>query len=516
MQLVKDVATYKDNGIIFKGDYLESIPFDKYIYKMPKPTENVYDIRNYGAVANSGYLATEAFNRAAEDAGKTNGTVLVTGGAYTVGSIKLHSGTTLFVDYGSALVASKDLSKYEDALLSVKDVKDVTITGGGKLHGNGEYFVNLPKEKPLLTPLGYTKLPPRLLDPLGYPEDTIRFAYRKRIRYADDRWNTGAPNIPRPMYTLWVRGAKNIRIENFIIEDSLDWTLDIDYSENISVTNVVINNNRHVANSDGIDVMCSKNVEVKHVFISTADDGLCVKAPLKQGHDGLNVADEHMAMGPAKNIHFSDCVVCSVMNAFKIGTETYFDIEDVTVEDCTFIMPDIYPGGVSGISIESADSSKIKNIRVKNIRMSNIVCPIFIGLNRRNKFGYESKEEEEKRKYGGLIEDVEIENIECSNVEIPSLITGYYDGEHTGRVKDITIKDFSAKYLDNEEKLDIIYPLYENITDYPESNAFGDLPAYGFFIRHADNVVLDNITVTPRTQNTRKMIVSEDSSISIC
>ena len=35
------------------------------------------------------------------------------------------------------------------------------------------------------------------------------------------------------------------------------------------------------------------------------------------------------------------------MNAFKIGTETANDISDILVEDCTFCMPDIYPGSVS-------------------------------------------------------------------------------------------------------------------------------------------------------------------------
>lgn len=506
----KDRPTYPANGIIFKGDYLENIPFDKYIRRQERPKENVYDIRDFGATPDSAYLCTEAFLKAAEAAARTKGTVLVSGGVYITGSVKLYSDTTLFIEYGSTLKASANLENFRDAFLLVKDVKNVTLTGGGKLSGSGEYFVNLPKEKPLLAPLGYTKLPPRLKDPLGYPEDTIRYAYRTRIRYADDRYLDGSPVIKRPMYTLWVRGSENVKIENFIIEDSLDWTLDVDYSRHVTINNVVINNNRHVANSDGIDVMCSEDVEVNHVFISTADDGLCVKAPLKQGHDGINVEDENMKMGGVKNVRFKDCVVCSVMNAFKIGTETYFDIENVEVEDCEFIMPDLYPGGVSGISIESADSSNIKNIRVKNIKMTGIVCPLFICLNKRNKFGFENNEEAEKRKHGGSIENVSIENVSAINAEIPSLITGYADGKIRRAVKDITIKDFSVEYLDNEERLDIIYPLYENLVDYPESNAFGDLPAYGLFIRHADNVNLENISVKPRSCNTREMIIFDD------
>ena len=59
---------------------------------------------------------------------------------------------------------------------------------------------------------------------MGYPVDSIRYTYRSRIRYAEDRYAEGLPSIPRPMYTLWVRGCTNAVIENIIIEDALDWT----------------------------------------------------------------------------------------------------------------------------------------------------------------------------------------------------------------------------------------------------------------------------------------------------
>lgn len=507
---IQDIPTYPDNGIVYKGDYLEDIPYDRYIYRMPIPKENVYDIRQFGAIPDNGCLCTEAFRAAARAAAETRGTVLVTEGTYIVGSIELYSNTTLFIAYGSTLKASMDLSQFKDALLSVKDVHDVTITGGGKIHGSGEYFVNLPRKEPRLTPLGYTKLPPRLLDPLGYPEDTIRFAYRERIRYADDRWKTAAPTIKRPMYAVWVRGSQHIKIDNIVIEDSFSWTLDIDFSQYITVKDIVIDNNRHVANTDGIDVMSSSYVTVSHVFVSTADDGLCVKAPLAQGHDGLNVESVSLTMGPSKHITFMDCTVCSVMNAFKIGTETYYDIEDIRVKDCTFIMPDMYPGGVSGISIESADGAAVKNIRIQDIRMYNIICPVFVCLNKRNKFGFSNEEDAVQKQNGGTIEHIELEHIKVENMEIPCLVTGWRDESHTGRIRDIAIKDFSATYLDNTEILDIQYPLYENFIDYPESNAFGDLPAYGFFFRHTDGISLEHIGITPRSTNTREKIIFED------
>ena len=46
----------------------------------------------------------------------------------------------------------------------------------------------------------------------------------------------------------------------------------------------------------------------------------------------------------------------------------------------------------------------------------------------------------------------------------------------------------------------------EILYDYPENNSFGDVDAYGFWIRHADHVTLEDIAVIPRSVNTREMI----------
>ena len=506
-----DKPTFPDNGIIYHGDYYLDIPFQKYIHAESMPEGPVFDIRDYGAVAEAGVLSTEAVQKALDAAEGKNGTVLVSGGAYTTGTISIHSGTTLFIDSDSSLNASKNLEAFDDAFVKAVNANDVTICGGGRINGNGEYFVYLPKERPLLSSLGYTKLPPVLNDPMGRPEDTSRFAYRARIRYAEDKWNEGVENIKRPMYTLWVRGCENVDIHNIIIRDSLDWSLSVDMSDYVKIEDLIIDNNRHVANTDGIDIMSSRHVNVRHVFISTADDGLCIKAPMLQGHDSINVADSEMKMGPSDDITIEDATVISVMNAFKIGTETYFPITNVRCKNCTFMLPDIFPGGVSGISIESADGSEIDNIQLSNITMRNIAVPLFISLCRRNKFGYLSDDDRKAKEKGGSVSNITIEDIKAEGMESTCIITGFKDDEgYTGRVRNITIRNLDATYLDNEERLEILPEIRENVKDYPESNALGDMPSYGFYIRHAENVKLENVKIIPRTSNTRPEIIKED------
>ena len=515
MYFERDHATYPNHGIVYDGDYYKAIPYGEYLFREEIPRgSSVFDIREFGAVADGVTLCTEAINAAARAAWAAGGgTVLVEGGYYCSATVRLYDNTTLFIAADSALYASKDLSRYGDAFVEAVDAKNISVRGGGKIIGNGEYFTYLPLKRPLLHPLEETKLPPVLYDPMGYPVDTIRYAYRSRIRYAEDRYAEGLPGIARPSYTVWIRNCENVQIENIIVEDAFSWTLNLDYSAHVTVRNMVINGNRHVANTDGIDIMCSRHVTVSHCFISCADDGICVKAPREQGHDGGCIADVGARMGPSYDIHISDCTVITVMNAFKIGTETYFDIGNVTVENCRFMLPDIYPGSVSGISIESADGSHVRNVTVRNIEMDKVCCPIFVCLNMRNKFGFEDEKSEKERRYGGSIENVTIENITAADVEVPSILTGFCKeegGEIIERcIEKITVRNFRAVYRDNRENLTIADHVHESITDYPENNSFGDVPAYGFYIRHAKEAVLEDVEITPRTMNTRPCIVRE-------
>ena len=50
----------------------------------------------------------------------------------------------------------------------------------------------------------------------------------------------------------------------------------------------------------------------------------------------------------------------------------------------------------------------------------------------------------------------------------------------------------------------------ELLFDYPESNAYGDVPACGVYARHVDGLTLTGLSVTPRRMNTRPDVALED------
>ena len=215
ISFLRDEPTYPENGTIYEGDYYRPLPFHEYIKPEPVPSgDNVFDVRSFGAVPSMTFISTPAFRAALEKAAKCRGTVVVDGGYYCVSTLTIPSGVTLFIAYGSAIVASRDLSRYRNMMIGCIDAEDVTIRGGGKIIGNGEYFVHLPLRRPRLKPLDYFRLPPIPYDPMGYPVDSARYAYRSRIRYAFDPYGNGGEEVERPLNNVWIRGSRNVLIEN--------------------------------------------------------------------------------------------------------------------------------------------------------------------------------------------------------------------------------------------------------------------------------------------------------------
>ena len=375
------------------------------------------------------------------------------------------------------------------------------ITGGGTIHGNGEWYVYEPKLKPCLSPMEVTRLAERGTPDDSLLHDTLRYNYRRRIRFSVDKYREDVGETRRPGYMVYLKRCKNVTVRNVLLRDSMAWTLNLYACDRVLVEDMVIDNNRHVANTDGIDVTGSSHVTIRHCFISTADDGIVLKNP----------RDTEKNM---EDIRIRDCSVVTVMNAFKIGTETAWDISHVSVEDCRFFMPDLYPGTTSGIAVESADGSRVSDVCVKNIAMDRVTCPLFICLNCRNRYGFPA-ETEADRGWGGSIEGVRISHVKSENAEVPSLIFGFLceteDGVAIRRpVRNIAVKDFHVSYRNTRAVLHVPERIEEYLKEYPENNTFGDVDACGIWVRHVDGIKLTEIDIIPRAEETREKIKMYD------
>lgn len=186
---------------------------------------------------------------------------------------------------------------------------------------------------------------------------------------------------------------------------------------------------------------------------------------------------------------------------FRYVSKGFYDISGVTVENCEFFVEDIYPGGVSDISIESADGARVENVEIRNIQMRGEACPLFISLNNRNRDGDFDNT--------GAIRNVKVENFTADGVEIPVIITG----TKCLTVQDISLNCVHLQYAAGEDYYDYrpFVPSYGDT--YPECNRMRNLNAYGLYGRYADNVKLIGFTVVPREHTKRTEMLLKDCNV---
>ena len=480
-----------------KYDFSSYYPVDNYISEQSAPTGNVYDIRNFGAdVLNEDNA--RFINAAIGQASKTHGTVMIAGGDYATTAVTLKSNDTLFIERGSSLSSNKTGKGYESygAIIFAENEQNITITGGGKINGNGNYFGRKP-----LADENYTENA-EYIDVIKMRRD-----YRAQLRFAHPS-KYGSPII--------LKDCRNITVDNFIIENSASWSFKLVDCKNVSISNFVINNNRNVANADGIDVAGSSDVNIRHCFISTADDGIVIKNAVWLGNKGA-----------MSDINISDCEIISRTNSIKIGTETTNDIFNVNIENCKLLMTDLYPGTVSGIAIESCDGSKVYNINVRCIEMLRCTCPIFIRLGNRNRASIVNAQTSNAIEYGkkvrfvpcadkstfdekSKVRDITITDVKASGVELPIIIAGYKQKGRVHRVENLLLKNIELEYADIPEIIDRRLFIPEYAKAYPESWRFRNLPAYALWSRHTGNLRIENLNCKHSLSSWKKEIITLD------
>ncbi len=459
---------------VYEGDFYKNIPYEKYLNYDDNQQGVVYDVRDFGAVPNDDSILNHvAINNTINFCSQNGGgTVFVDGGSYRVGSIAMKSNVSLKIAKDSSLVASRTGTDMNlGCVISGIGCENIKITGPGKICGEGNYYSRKPFEKPLLTAPVFSDLA------------VLGSEYSNRVRDGHSSRYGGIAVFS---------GCTGVTIENVVFENSAHWTLKLENCIEVTVNKFIVNNNRHIENTDGIDVLYSRNVEIGNTFISTGDDGIVLK--------------NWSADKTVENVHVYNCEVMSCTNSFKIGTETRGDIKNILVENCSFFMREIYPGTGTGIAVESTDGTKLTDIKVRNITMDRVACPLFIRLGNRNRYPDASSD------FSGTINGVTIENITATNVERSAIITGVKNKDKgTNYVKNVTLRNFSLTYTaaSKESPLYMTYlPEYEDA--YPDSGRFFNLSAYGIWARHTDGLKTENFIVQPPAGSRKREYVFFD------
>lgn len=230
-------------------------------------------------------------------------------------------------------------------------------------------------------------------------------------------------NVPKEEHTHMTvfRNCKNLVLKDYTITGSRKWMTVLRDSEVCTVNYLNILGTE--MNSDGVDIVSSKNVTVSNCFIRSNDDCIAIKA------DGLDV----------DNILVKGCVIWNMKygNGLEIGYETRCEnITNITFEDNDLI----YVGG-SAISIHLGDRAHVQNVKYKDLRIENSSDKLVDFFIKETNY---TKDPER-----GNITSISIENISVLSDNIGRIIISGYDSTHYVNGVYIQKIMFNGKYMDS-------------------------------------------------------------------
>jgi polygalacturonase len=433
-------------------------------------------VKQFGAAGDGFHLDTAAIQKAIDYSSSHGVEAVIEPGLYLISTLVIKSHAVIRIDKGAVLLGSDNLSDYKSdirlfvdavnqergrCLIYGEEAENVKIYGEGTINGRGGAFHD------------------------AHPEQG-----------------------KRPFLCRFV-DCKNVVLDGVEIKNSAAWCLHLLDCEDVELTNLTISS-RINHNNDGIDIDSCRRVLVEHCDIDTGDDGICLKATIRK---------------VCSDIVVRSCMITSRWAAFKIGTESYGDFQNILFENCT-----IYDTEGCGIKIVPVDGASVENVTIRNITMMNTTGPIFIAVGERLRTYFEGDEPRE----AGVIRHVHISNIKADVVDAEGF--AWDPGPHSGFVTNdgiwgngkggVVISGLPTSKLQNItlEQLNLTLPggvqeyhksasdVIEMGANYPEFHVFGVLPSYGLFLRHIEGLQLNHINIQLKNEDCREEMVCVDVS----
>lgn len=448
-------------------------------------TEFFFDVRRYGAKGDGKTLDSPAINKAIEAAANAGGgTVLFPAGTYLSYTIRLKSRVHLSLAPGSVILAAEvpregttiggydpagpaqPWESYQDfghnhwanSLIYGEGLENVSITGSGLLWGKG-----LSR---------------------GEPDELPR---------------AESPGVGNK--TIALKNCNKVNLRDFSILMGGHFGILLTGVDNAVIDGLTIDTNR-----DGIDIDCCRNVRVSNCVVNSPwDDAIVAKSSFALGEDR-----------PTENLMITNCYVTGdyefgsvidgtfqhriyagwrkALGRIKCGTESSGGFRNVTISNCVL-------EACRGIGLFIVDGGTMEDICISNITMRNMVHPPFM-----LRLG--------KRMHGPVKEKTSLRRVILSNVSSsgavgrwPSIIAGVPGLP----IEDVQITNMFLEQIGGEtpRKWSDLDPKEREVA-YPDADMFGDLPASGFFLRHAKNLQFSNVEVAVQKNDPRPAFWAED------
>ncbi len=465
------------------------------------------NIVSYGAIAGTNINNAKAIQSAIDDVNaKGGGTVVVPAGKFTTGTITLKSGTTLHLEDGATLLGIADRMAYngpiKPALIVARGQHNIAITGRGTIDGNADNLM----------------------------EDI--FARLKNGSLTDPNWQLTRPNENTRTNLLYAERCTDVTVKGVLFKDATSWVTHYEQCNGVNIDSITIESVAYW-NNDGVDIVDCRNVRVTNSYINAADDAICLKS-----------SDPNSA---CDSIYIANCILRSSANAIKFGTASVGGFSHVTIENIT-----VFDTFRSALALEAVDGGFLEHVSARNIVATNTGNAILIRLAHRNKDDKQSrlrhirisdmqvsipkhKPDEGYRTEGpllmyppgfepspGVITSVSPWNYKEKSPNVKLYRHNVFPASIAGlpghMVEDVVLENISVNYYTaadsavNYFPIDSFNTITEAVSDYPEFSMFGELPVWGFYVRHADGIVFRNVQLQMAGKDFRPAILVNDVS----
>lgn len=441
-----------------------------------------YNITAYGAVADGKTNNTSAIQQAINEASANGGgRVVVPAGKFVTGVITIKSNVDLHVEKDAILLGSAIRADYGEGkaspLIISNNQHHIAITGQGTIDGQGgDLIKNI-----------YVRL----------NAGTLRDAEWKTL----NPWHQLRPEEGNRPKLIEFKNCDSIQIKNITIKNGLCWIQNYKNCSNMVIDSIKVESVTYL-NNDGIDLVDCKNVKLTNSFFNAADDGICLKSEDRNG--------------ACENIYVANCRVRSSASAVKFGTASHGAFKKITIRNIS-----VYDTYRSAIAIETVDGATLEDIDIRDITATNTGNALVIRLGHRN-----------QKAPAGILRRIYIGNIKVDvptgkpdagyTMEGPLVTTPHnvFPSSITGipgnRVEDVTLENITINYEGGAKKeqayfgIDTLEKVPEKIASYPEFSMFGELPAWGFYIRHANGIKIKNMVLTCKGTDYRPAFIADD------
>lgn len=467
----------------------------------------LYEVRAFGAKGDGKAIDTPAINKAIEAAAAAGGgTVHIPAGTYLCFSIRLKSHIALYLDQGATIVAANPSEvkggydppelnpwdKYQDfghshwhnSLIWGEGIEDVSILGAGVIWGKG-----------LVRSGGQSRTNAQNDALRNVPTDraTAPFGYPNPRDAVDPGWGNKA---------IALKLCRNVVIRDVSILHGGHFAILATGVDNFTIDNLKIDTNR-----DGIDIDACRNVRVSNCSVNSPfDDGICPKSSYALGYaratENVTITncqvsgyDEGTFLDGTYKREYNRYSQNSSTGRIKFGTESNGGFKNITISNCVFDY-------CRGLALESVDGGLLEDVTINNITMRDITnAPIFLRLGSRVRGPQETTTVGQLRRI--IISNVVVYNASPKYGSIISGIPGH-------DIEDLKLSDIRIYYQGGGTKEQSALEPPEKENDYPEPNMFGEIPAYGFFIRHVKGIEMNNVEVSFMKEDLRPAFMLND------